>query len=268
LDASGTLEVADATGAVTSTSAVTTTATRIVAVEAVLEPTVVTASGSRPADLRRSIREYKRLLGGVDNVGEPGPFESGFREILWDFTPEGQSAPNVVELDFFNGPEAPRARGAVFADLEGDLMVSAHPENSTGTLPRFGNINPTYVDIFPAHSPQKLFSPVGTNIAELSFFVPGTDTPAVVTGFGAVYVDVDTAHTAFEYLDIDGESLGTFDTPIANNGFSFLGVVYPEPVIHTVRITYGTVALGPDDGPETDVAVMDDFIYGEPQAAD
>ena len=117
----------------------------------------------------------------------------------------------------------------MFTDLEGDLMVSADPVNSTGTLPRFGNINPTYVDIFQAHSKEKLFSPVGTNVAELSFFVPGTDSPAVVSGFGAVYVDVDTAHTAFEYLDIDGEPLGTFETPISNNGFSFLGVAFPEP---------------------------------------
>jgi len=26
------------------------------------------------------------------------------------------------------------------------------------------------------------------------------------------------------------------------------------------------VALGPDDGADTNVAVMDDFIYGEPEA--
>jgi hypothetical protein len=33
-----------------------------------------------------------------------------------------------------------------------------------------------------------------------------------------------------------------------------------------VRIAYGNAALGPDDGGGVDVAVMDDFIYGEPQA--
>jgi hypothetical protein len=44
-------------------------------------------------------------------------------------------------------------------------------------------------------------------------------------------------------------------------------VAFPEPVVHRVRITYGTSPLGPDDGAAIDVSVMDDFIYGEPQAA-
>ena len=84
-------------------------------------------------------------------------------------------------------------------------------------------------------------------------------------GFGAVYVDVDQEHTAFEYFDRDGNSLGRFAVPIANDGFSFLGVVFEKPLIARVRIEYGTVQLGPDDGPGNDVAVMDDFIYGEPR---
>jgi hypothetical protein len=45
------------------------------------------------------------------------------------------------------------------------------------------------------------------------------------------------------------------------------GVAFPEPVVHRVRIAYGTATLGSDDGPNNDVVVMDDFIYGEPHAA-
>lgn len=44
-------------------------------------------------------------------------------------------------------------------------------------------------------------------------------------------------------------------------------MAFAEPVVHRVRITYGTAPLGADDGPGNDVSVMDDFIYGEPQAA-
>jgi hypothetical protein len=47
--------------------------------------------------------------------------------------------------------------------------------------------------------------------------------------FGAVYADVDTDHTAFEYFDAAGKSLGQFKTPIADNGLSFLGVAFPAP---------------------------------------
>jgi hypothetical protein len=43
-------------------------------------------------------------------------------------------------------------------------------------------------------------------------------------------------------------------------------VIFPEPVVFRVQIRYGTAALGPDDSAESDVAVMDNFIYGEPQA--
>jgi hypothetical protein len=146
-------------------------------------------------------------------------------------------------------------------------MVSADSDNPTGTLPRFGNLNPSYVDSFVTFSEEKLFSPVGSNIADLTFFVPGTSTPAVVRGFGAVYVDIDTDHTAFEYFDINGNSLGKYQAPIADNGLSFLGVIFPEAVVHRVQIAYGTSAMGPDEDASGDVAVMDNFIYSEPQAA-
>jgi hypothetical protein len=44
-------------------------------------------------------------------------------------------------------------------------------------------------------------------------------------------------------------------------------VAFDQPIVARVRIAYGTVALGPNDSPTNDVAVMDDFIYGEPQIA-
>ncbi|HEU5250000.1 MAG TPA: hypothetical protein VFW15_08430, partial [Thermoanaerobaculia bacterium] len=50
---------------------------------------------------------------------------------------------------------------------------------------------------------------------------------------------------------------------------SFLGVVFNAGErVARVRITSGNAALGPADSPPgTDVAVMDDFIYAEPQGA-
>jgi hypothetical protein len=225
------------------------------------QPLVITGAGA----ITNTVEAYRLLLGGENNGGEPGSRPNGRREINWDGVPEEESAPNFYAPDFFNQPEAPRARGAVFSTPGEGLMISAASDNSAGVLPRFGNLNPTYVDSFQAFSEEKLFSPVGSNIVDLVFYVPGTDTPAVSRGFGAVYADVDTEHTAFEYFDIAGNSLGTFGAPIADQGLSFLGVIFPEPIVHRVRIHYGTAALGPDDSAENDVAVMDDFIYGEPQ---
>ena len=55
-------------------------------------------------------------------------------------------------------------------------------------------------------------------------------------------------------------------TPIADNGLSFLGVVFDDAIVARVEVKYGTGALGPNDGEgDVDVAVMDNFIFGEPQ---
>ena len=231
-----------------------------------LQPVVVSGAGDQVAT---KVEEYRTLFGGQNNGGDPGSKgATGYREINWDSLPDEEAAPNQYAPDFFNQPAAPRARGALLETPGEGLMVSADRDNPYGALPRFGNINPTYADIFKVFSEERLFSPVGSNIVDLTFFVPGTNTPAGVRGFGAIYTDVDTDHTAFEYFDINGNSLGKFQTPIADNGLSFLGVAFPQPIVHRVRIAYGTDALGPNDGNGVDVAVMDNFIYGEPQPAE
>lgn len=231
--------------------------------QATPEPAIISGAG----DISAVVEQYRQVFGGQNNGGEPGSVANGYREINWDSLTDEQAAPNAYAPDFFNAPTAPRARGIVLATPGQGLFVSADSDNPYGALPRFGNINPSYTASFKTFSEERLFSPLGSNIVEATFYVPGTNTPAVVRGFGAVYTDVDTDHTAFEYFDINGNSLGKFATPIADAGLSFLGVAFPEPIVHRVRIEYGTHELGPDDSAATDVAVMDNFIFGEPQPA-
>lgn len=226
-------------------------------------PKVISGAG----DITAVVEEYRALL-GADNGGEPASSGVGRREINWDSLPDDLAAPNDYAPDLFNAATAPRARGILLNTEPGAvLQVSADSDNPAGVLPRFGHLNPAYRDIFATFSAERLFSPVGSNIVDATFFVPGTQTPALVRGFGAVYTDVDTDHTAFEYFDQAGNSLGQFAVPLSNNGLSFLGVAFDTPIVARVRIEYGTVALGPDDGADNDVAVMDNFIYGEPVAA-
>ncbi len=229
------------------------------------KPTVISAS----SNIQSAITEYKALLGNTDHGGEPGTKgTTGFRQVNWDGLTDSESAPNLYTPDIFNGPIAPRARGIVLSTPGTGLMVSADSDNPTGTPVSFGNINASYAQIFPPFSGQRLFSPVGSNIANIRFYVPGTNEKAVVRGFGAVYVDVDRAeNAAFEYFDINDKSLGVYGTPALNEGHVFLGVFFKEAVVHRVQIEYGDTALGPNDGPGYDVSVMDDFIFGEPQKA-
>lgn len=208
------------------------------------KPQVITGTG----DITSTVEQFRTLLGG-NNGGDPGTRGTdGYREINWDSLPDDESAPNLYASDFFNAPEAPRARGIVLTTEGEGLMVSADSDNPYGALPRFGNINPQYADMFKTFSAERLFSPIGSNIVIITFFVPGTNTPATVRGFGGVYADVDTPYIGYRFFDVNGKSLGTFEIPLADGGLSFLGVVFDNAVVFRVEVQFGTGALGPDDG--------------------
>lgn len=224
-------------------------------------PTVITGSG----DIQSAMDEFRNLL-GANNGNLQGSQSSGRREINWDGLPDSVSAPNMYIGDFFNNSLYSQSRGIEFSTPGNGLMASANPSNATNTLPNFGNINPSYVSTFPSFSQHRIFSPIGSNIADIRFYIPGSDVAAEVRGFGAVYIDVDTEENdAFEFFDINENSLGTYSTPVLNNGHVFLAVLFDTPIIHHVRIRYGNSPLGPADGGAVDVSVMDDFIFGEPQ---
>jgi hypothetical protein len=223
------------------------------------KPIVLNAAG----DIQATLDEYRAMLGN-NNGSTVGSQTTGRRELNWDAVPDSLSAPNFLPTDFFN--TTTRARGAEFTTPGTGVQVSADHDNPSGALPSFGNINPTYEQIFPPFSAERVFSPIGSNIVDLRFYVPGSSTPAVVKGFGAIYIDVDRVeNTAFEYFDINDNSLGVYATPVLNGGQVFLGVIFDNPIVHRVRIEYGNSALGPNDGGSVDVSVMDDFIFGEPQ---
>jgi hypothetical protein len=226
------------------------------------EPTVVRGAG----DIAPKVDEFRGML-GPDNGGAPNGDAAGRREINWDKVPDQFAAPNALPADFFNAKQDPGARGAVLETPGDHVAVSADSDNPDGAAVRFGDVNPSYSDEFTTFSAERLFSPIGSNVVNLSFRVPGTEKAAATEGFGAVYTDIDAPeNTAFEYFDADGNSLGKFAAPVARDGLSFLGVAFEKPIVSRVRIEYGNGRLGPNESSDYDVAVMDDFIYGEPQA--
>jgi len=193
-------------------------------------------------------------------------FGSGRREINWDGVPDALSAPNNLPANFFN---VNSPRGVVFSTPGTGFQVSAN----AGVAPvRFDTINPGYSAIFQTFSPQRLFAALSSTITDVSFFVPGSTTPSFTSSFGAVFTDVDLANTTgIQFFDTQNNSLGTFSAPVANNGLSFVGVLFDAgEKIGRVRITSGNAALGAginDLPPTTDLVVMDDFIYAEPAPA-
>jgi hypothetical protein len=140
----------------------------------------------------------------------------------------------------------------------------------------FGNAS--YAKTFRTFSPSRLFTPVGSNITEASFSIPGTNgtAPATVRGFGAVFTDVDQTNgvstatkgsTHIEYFDRNGKLLFSSFVPASpgDGNLSFFGIKFDDARIASVRITAGNVAPGPNDDQQNDIVMMDDFIYGEPQ---
>lgn len=224
-------------------------------------PIVFSASGANPAGIQGTVDAYRLALGTL-NPNVAGSFGTGRREINWDGVPDALAAPNSLPANFFN---VNSPRGAIFSGAP-SFQVSGN----VGVAPvRFGNLNPTYSAAFQTFSAQRLFTGIGTNVYDVSFFVPGTSTASFTSAFGAVFTDVDLANTtSIQFFDSANNSLGTFFVPIANNGLSFLGVQFNAgEKIGRVRFTQGNAALGPDDAPPSiDVVAVDDFIYAEPAA--
>ncbi len=248
------------------------------ALESRLVPASVvrTGSGANAAAIQAVVDSFRTDLGGgTANANVAGSFLAGRREINWDGVPDTAASPNTLPADFFNTTSP---RGVVFAGPTASptFRVSANSTNTTSTPVRFGDLNAAYATSFTTFSPQRLFTRVGNNVTDVSFFVPGTMTPATVSGFGAVFTDVDnTSATTIQLFSPGGTSLGVFTALAFNNGLSFLGVSFNAGErVGRVLIMAGNVAVTATASPNdvdgaasaSDVVVMDDFIYGEPRA--
>ena len=226
--------------------------------------TIFNGSQTTAAALQPAVDAFRAALGPL-NANVAGSFGSGRREINWDGVPDALSAPNLLPANFFN---VNSPRGAVFSTAGTGFQVSATA--ASGTPVEFGNIDPSYPATFAPFSAPRLFTALGSNIVDVSFFIPGSATPALVRGFGAVFSDVDAANiTSITFFDAGNASLGTFFVPAiaGSETFSFLGVDFQANVVSHVRILTGNSALLPgvlDQPPGTDLVALDDFIYGEP----
>jgi hypothetical protein len=248
-----------------------------------VSPVVFQAVGPKADSIQGTVAAFRTALGDPNNGNNPPPLDrSGRREINWD----GANPPNVLDT---TPPVTPfntflDNRGAQFTTPGIGLSQAPPSGGPQDGLVRLFN-NPTYATIFSTFSPSRLFTPVGSNLTEALFFLPGSSgtIPAAVRGFGAVFTDVDEpngigplkrrgnprgASTLMEYFDEDGKLIFSSFVPASpgdGGGLSFFGIVFDDARIARVRITTGNVAPGPDDDRENDIVMMDDFIYGEPQ---
>jgi hypothetical protein len=228
-------------------------------------PILTSIGGSDAASIQATVDAFRASLGTL-NANVAGSFGSGRREINWDGVPDPASAPVNLPANFFN---VNSPRGVVFATPGTGFQVSAKAANPTSTPIEFGNIDASYPTVFRTFSEQRLFTSLGSNVLDVSFFVPGSTTPASTRGFGAVFTDVDLADTTrIELFGLDNSLLFTglvAPGTVANESLSFLGVIFTDGnIISRVRITSGNSALGLSEASGRDLVTLDDFIYGEP----
>ncbi len=245
---------------------------RLVALVALMLPpgllgasVVFEASGANPAAIQNKVDAFRTALGPANGSGPAAV--NGRREINWDGIP-------AAALDPFNGNffNSNSPRGLVLSTPGTRLKVSGDP-GTPSFLMRDVTAQEWGLMELASFSPEKMFAPIGSTTTDVIFFVPGTTTRATVTGFGAVYVDLDVADASrLEAFDLSGRLIfsRTVLLPgVPSKGLSFLGVAFDAGErIARVRITSGTHPI--DTGfmnPAPDGVALDDFIYGEPQAA-
>lgn len=228
------------------------------------EPTinkVVFSAAGDSAAIVAKLNEFRLLAGDPLNTA-PGA-TTGRREVNWDAVPANFTNNNNFPLDFFGSSDPNlgngRKRGLI---LNGNTTFRV---DSTD----FSEIDASYAAQFEAFSRKKLFTYIGNNVTQITFKVPGAQTDAFVKGFGVIFSDVDAANlTTVEYYN-GNKSLGVFKATPAPQGFSFVGVGFPDEKVTRVKITSGNGLLAAgvrdiSDGGTKDLVVMDDFLYGEP----
>ncbi len=241
-------------------------------------PIVFQAAGPNAESIQSTVDEFRAAVGDPDNGNGPSDTVPplGRREINWDGGGSDATTPPVTPFEVFLN-----TRGARFTTLGTGLSQAPPAGGVEGGLATLFN-NPTYGTIFATFSPLRLFTPVNSNITQATFFQPGSAgaIPARVTGFGAVFTDVDRqdgsgdkyrgnrgASTTIEYFAANERLLfrGVVPASEGDASLSFFGIVFEDPRIAKVKITTGNAAPGPNDNDRRDIVMMDDFIYGEPQ---
>jgi hypothetical protein len=217
-------------------------------------------------DLTAASAQFRALLGEPLNPNTAGEKPAGRREINWDAVPAAVTNTDAFPADFFN-TNSPR--GAVITSGGSGLRVSDT---------NFADVNPSYALLggFRAFSPAKTFAPVGGTTMDVQFRVAGSTTPARVAGFGVVFAGADRSRASkLEFYDAGGTLLLTVLAPrrVDEKGHSFAGALFDAGVVARVRITSGQAPLGPTTGDvgqlrgQSDLVVLDDFLYSEPRPA-
>ena len=134
-------------------------------------PIVFQAAGPTADSIQGTVDAFRAALGEPNNANDPGP--------LAERSPRDQLGRRRCVTTTTTAPVTPfnvflNTRGGQFTTPGIGLSQAPPSGGPQGGLAALFN-NPTYGAIFSTFSPSRLFTPVGSNITEALFFVPGTN---------------------------------------------------------------------------------------------
>jgi len=219
---------------------------------------IETVSGSGPdkESIKGLVKDFTNNLVGNDN-GDKASQRDGYRKIRWD----NENMPKKVPGAFFA-----LSRGMVFSNENNNKFRVSNDSNSNDD--KFDSINKEASKHFQTFSPKRLFAPLEDNTVTFEFYLPGTDEQAILSGFGAVFVDVWLPNkTKMIFYDKFGNVIKEAAVEEYSSGLSFLGVNFGMPLISKVDVVLGTSTLD-NYSVQDDVVVLDDLYYSEPLRSD
>jgi len=226
-------------------------------------------AGLVAADIQDTVDDFRNALGPNNGNAPVNGDPLGRRQINWDALPDALSDPTLFPGDFFNGDSAPRARGIEFKPTGTTTGFLVSSTLASGVPVAFG-----FDDFLPRFSDERLFASIGGSSFDINFYDPSDQTTkATVRGFGAVFSGLDFADTVeMQFLNLADELIGVMN-PLGTSEFdlNFAGAIFDSAEIATVRILGGNRFLegnGSFGGGSGDGFVFDDFIFGEPIAAE
>lgn len=218
---------------------------------------IETVSGKGPdkKSIKELVENFTNGLGGIDNGSDPSQ-RDGYRRIRWD----NNNIPWKIPGAYFA-----LSRGIVFSNDDNKFRVSNSSDKDDD---KFDSINKEASKHFQTYSTERLFAPLEDNTVTFQFYLPGTDEKAIISAFGAVFVDVWLPNkTKMRFYDKLGNLIRELAVEEYSTGLSFLGVNFGMPLISKVEVVLGTSTLD-NYSVQDDVVVLDDLYYSEPLRSD
>ena len=209
-----------------------------------------------------SLSAFEAAAGGADNGMRSGEIGAGFRHASWDDVEVdgGEPGSTGIKPGHVVAPASNRLEPWGFA-LGQDIAVANDGFQSVNASAQNTNF-----------SAPNVWATFNSNTAELDVVVPNgqasTPVPAQTRALGVMFLNVTTPNqTMIQYYNGDIPLLRQ-PLPAPTGAISFVGLLFPNPVLTRVVITLGTGEMFDASGgtlsPGTDLVTGDDVVLAEP----